>query len=425
MRVCLISSVHPWVNPRLVKEADALADRGHEVFVVTKRVDRWSDERDTALLAGRRWSALRVGLLREAPADRWRWLSSAVRSALALRAYRLTRTGRLAEEAYYRGFPLVLKAAIDTRADFFIAHTQGALPIAARAAGRLGGGFGFDCEDLLAEEAADGLRNPALRQAIIDIERTYLPKAAYVTATSSAMAGYLACQYAIPEPAVVYNVFPRARFDALPPPDRRPGRETVELVWLSATIGPGRGLEDAILALARLPDAVRLTIIGRMLPSYDLQVRTLAERAGVSRRVVVHPPIPNPQDIAAVVATFDVGLSLDRNDCANRSLTICNKVFEYLQAGLALAMTDTPGQREVLDTVPRAGFFYPPGDAAGLAAQLLKYVGNRPALADAQMAAWAAGRNRYNWDQDGRVFMDAFERAAGVRQPEPAMAASR
>jgi hypothetical protein len=35
MRVCLISSVHPWVNPRLVKEADALSDLGHEVFVVT------------------------------------------------------------------------------------------------------------------------------------------------------------------------------------------------------------------------------------------------------------------------------------------------------------------------------------------------------------------------------------------------------
>ena len=65
MRVCLISSVHPWVNPRLIKEADALAGRGHDVFVVTTRVDRWSDERDARLLPGKLWSLHRVGLMRE------------------------------------------------------------------------------------------------------------------------------------------------------------------------------------------------------------------------------------------------------------------------------------------------------------------------------------------------------------------------
>ena len=383
MRVCLISSVHPWVNPRLIKEADALADRGHEVFVVTKRVDRWSDERDVQLLAGKPWSARRIGMMRDDPSDRWRWFSSAVRAELALRAYRAAGTGRLAEEAYYRGFQLVLQAAIDTRADFFIAHTQGALPIAARAAARGGVGFGFDCEDLLAEEMADGLRQPALRRAILDIERTYLPKAAYVTATSHAMAAYLAELYGIPEPSVIYNVFPRAEFDGLPPPVGRPRRDTLELAWISATIGPGRGLEDAVLALARLPEAVRLTIFGRMLPSYEPQLRALADGAGVRGRVSIQP-IPHPQDVAAVIAMFDVGLSLDLNDCANRSLTICNKVFEYLQAGLVVGMTDTPGQRELIETVPSAGFVYPPGDDAALAAHLRPLVGDRRALVAAQ-----------------------------------------
>jgi glycosyltransferase involved in cell wall biosynthesis len=424
MRVCLISSVHPWVNPRLVKEADALAERGHDVFVVTKRVDRWSDERDVVMLAEKSWAALRIGLMRDDPADRWRWFSSAVRSELALRAYRAAGTGRLAEEAYYRGFPLVLQAANDTRADFFIAHTQGALPIAARAAARAGVGFGFDCEDLLAEEVADGLRNPALRHAILDIERTYLPRASYATATSKAMAAYLAKQYGIPEPGVLYNVFPRAEFDGLPPPDRRPARDTVELVWISATIGPGRGLEDAVRALSRLPEQVRLTIFGRMLPSYEPELNGLADRMGVRGRIVVQP-IPQPKDVAAAMASFDVGLSLDLNDCANRSLTICNKVFEYLQAGLVAGMTDTPGQREVIDDAPRAGFVYPPGDDAALATRLRPYVDDRRALVEAQMAAWAAGRTRYNWDHDREVFLAAFERAAGVRAAEPAFEMSR
>ncbi len=413
MRVCLISSVHPWVNPRLIKEADALAARGHDVFVVTKRVDRWSDERDVRLLRGKRWSLHRVGLMRDDPADRWRWFSSAVRAGLALRGYRALGAGRLAEEACYRGLPHVLAAATGTRADFFIAHTQGALPIAARAAARRGVPFGFDCEDLLAEEMADGLRDPAWRSAILHIERTYLPKAAYVTATSRAMAAYLADLYGIAEPAVIYNVFPRAEFDGLQPPAARARRESLELVWMSATIGPGRGLEDAIRALAHLPEAVRLTIFGRMLPPYEPDLMALADRVGVRARVTIRP-IPEPQAVAAAIALFDVGLSLDLNDCVNRSLTICNKVFEYLQAGLVVAATDTPGQREVIESVPRAGFVYPPGDDRALAQHLRAYVGDRRSLLAAQTAAWEAGRRRYNWDGDRDVFLAAFDRAAGM-----------
>ena len=55
MRVCLISSIHPWVNPRLVKEADTLTSVGHDVFVVTKCVDPWSDARDQDLLQRKGW----------------------------------------------------------------------------------------------------------------------------------------------------------------------------------------------------------------------------------------------------------------------------------------------------------------------------------------------------------------------------------
>jgi glycosyltransferase involved in cell wall biosynthesis len=424
VRVCLISSIHPWVNPRLIKEADALAACGHDVVVITKAVDRWSHQRDALLLVNKSWSAERLGLMRHEPSSRWRWFSTAVRAELALRAYRVCGVGRLAEEAYNRGFGRLLQAAIATRAAFFIAHTQGALPVAARAAARAGVGFGFDCEDLLAEEAADGLRDPSLRRAILDIERTYLPRAAYVTATSHAMAAYLADLYDIPTPAVIYNVFPRANFEPLQPPAGRRRRETLELVWISATIGPGRGLEDALRALARLPESVRLTIFGRMLPTYEARLTALLHVAGVGARVTIRPVV-EPAAIAATIAAFDVGLSLDLNNCANRSLTICNKVFEYLQAGLVLAATDTPGHREIIGSVPDAGFLYPPGDVVALATELRTYVGDRRSLIAAQTAAWDAGRRRYNWDCDRERFLATFASAARVAPVSAAAMAGR
>jgi glycosyltransferase involved in cell wall biosynthesis len=420
VRICLISSVHPWVNPRLVKEADLLASLGHEVSVVTKRVDQWSDERDAPLLATKRWPTDRINLLRHDPAGRWRWLTTAARSKAALTGYRFSGALWLAEEGYYRGFTDTLKAALRTRADLFIAHTQGALPIAARAAGQTGAKYAFDCEDLLAEETADGLTDPVLRRAILDIERAYLPQAAYVTATSRAMAAHLASSYAI-TPRVVLNVFPRAELSGIPRPAARPRGQTTELVWMSATLGARRGLEDAVRALAKLPETARLTIFGRMQPAFEPGFLSLLEQLGVTARITIKP-IPEPGLVMSTVSRFDVGLSLDLNDSLNRSLTICNKVFLYLQAGLLLAATDTPGQREIVDSAPRAGFLYPPGDADALAARLEPFVHARRGLIEAQEAAWQAGEQRYNWDRERDIFLDAVREALPLTRPAAAAA---
>src|SRR5205823_6516652 len=121
--------------------------------------------------------------------------------------------------------------------------------------------------------------------------------------------------------------------------------------------------------------------------------------------------------IMPAIAGGDIGLALDPNDCLNRSLTICNKVFLYLQAGLALAATATPGQREVIAEAPQAGFVYAPGDHAALAAALIPLVTDRRRLLDVQTAAWIAGRNRFNWDLEQRTFLAAVEQATRSRDP--------
>ncbi len=416
MRVCLISSIHPWVNPRLVKEADTLASRGHDVFVVTKCVDPWSDARDQDLLQGKSWSCLRANMLRKDEIGRNQWLLTAIRSKIALQAYALLPSLSLAEEAYYRGFTQVLALALSTHADLYIAHTQGALAVAARAASRLRVPYGFDCEDLLAEEAADGLRNRRIRQAILQIEHAHMPGAAYISATSRSMAAYLAERYGVIMPRVIHNVFSLKELEGVARPSQRTRNDAVEMVWMSASIGPGRGLEDAIMALACLPQHVRLTIYGRMLPSYQPVFGALLENRGLSHRVNIRP-IPKPDRIMSTLANFDIGLTLDQNDCLNRSLTICNKLFLYLQAGLMIVATDTRGQREILDDVPGCGILYASGNHDMLVNRVLPYVLDPGRLLDAKCEAWQSGQIRYNWEVEQSELLHAVESATRAATP--------
>jgi glycosyltransferase involved in cell wall biosynthesis len=102
---------------------------------------------------------------------------------------------------------------------------------------------------------------------------------------------------------------------------------------------------------------------------------------------------------------YDVGLALERPDHQNYSRTVTNKVFSYLLAGLAVAATDTPGQREVLDQVPTAGFLYPAGNSTVLAEKLGNWINNPALLFTAKQAAWDAARSKFCWDVEETKFL--------------------
>ena len=64
MRVCLIGATHPCHNPRLVREADALAERGHDVRVIAVRALPGLIADDEKLVASRGWRLQSASILR-------------------------------------------------------------------------------------------------------------------------------------------------------------------------------------------------------------------------------------------------------------------------------------------------------------------------------------------------------------------------
>lgn len=406
--ICLLSSIHPWVNPRAIKEADALHAAGHEVTLAYRAASAWADERDAELLAHRPWKRRRFSYIREEGGGRWALAAARQRAAVEL-VRRGVRSERADAEAYCRGFTTMCRWAARHSAELYIAHTQQMLPVAAHAAQVNGVPFAFDCEDLLADHNADGLGAPWRREMILRIERRYLPGARYVTAPSKAMAEHLRAVHGIANVHVVYNSFPTAEFGGLLPPDQRPRRESVRLVWLSATIGPGRGLEDIFTALPRLGALFELHLVGDVLPAHTAWLEAMQHRLGSQPKAVIHPAVPHER-IPAVLSEYDVGLALE-SDGLNYRLTASNKLFHYLQSGLAVAATRTPGQAEVLTGCgdPLPGILYPAGDVGALVLAL-RSLGAGDTLPTAKQAAWRAGRERYNWDREQTVVLDAVAR---------------
>lgn len=393
-RVCIVGPNHLANTPRIVKEADALAEAGFDVRVVFSQPHLEAVSQDEELTAFREWRHTSVRWSREN--ERIRWFLTGIRQHGLQRAPRsLWRIGSVVELAEGRVFPELAAAAAAEEADLYIGHYAEGLSAAAFAAKRWDAKLGFDAEDFHTGEGS-----PESQTARIDfIQRRYLPACAHLTAASTGIAECLAARYGVPTPVAVHNTFPWADREALDGrvQDRR--GDLMSLYWCSQTIGLDRGIQDAIRAAGSLGGPVQIHLRGTVSPSVRADLMGIAADAGIADRLYFHPRVP-PGELLSRSVEHDVGLALEQGDTLNRTICASNKMFFYLLAGLAVAATDVPGQRAVLGSLPHAAALYAPGDHRTLAQDLEYWRVNRDALKRAKKAALEAARDRWNWETE-------------------------
>lgn len=404
-RICLLTPGQPSTNPRLVKEADALVDAGHEVHVLCAHYATWADAFDRELLGNRKWTCTYVG---GKPGSLKYW-GTRLRFGISRRLPALWRSG-VRQWALTRVSLELYRAAVRLDAELYIAHYTGALVAAAAAAHHSRTRFAFDAEDFESGYYNYDKGPSAIDRLIENIEREYLPRCSYISAASPGIAEEYRVKYSIPLPTTLLNVFPTVER-----PPRLRSTDTsgpLLLYWFSQTVGLGRGLEDVISALARLDGCdIELHLRGFARVGDWHNLRRFARYSGVSLdRIILHEPLPSSEMIRAA-ANFDIGLALEQAVSKNRELCLTNKIFSYLLAGNAIVATETLGQRPIMDTIGKAGFIYEPGDVEALASGIRTWYENRGALHEARQQSWDWGTRRFNWDCEKKKFLQVVERA--------------
>jgi glycosyltransferase involved in cell wall biosynthesis len=318
----------------------------------------------------------------------------------------------LAEPALTRLAPELGREVRRHHADLYIAHNLGSLPVAIDAAHRIGARVGFDAEDFHSGQLSPD-RDRALHALTQAVERRSLPRCDYVTAAAPLIADAYASLCDIVTPGVVLNVFPKRH---RPAAERTRRDGPVRLYWFSQTIGPDRGLEDVVAALAllRRPD-VELHLRGRWQDGYETRLRRVAADAGVkSERIVVHGPAAQDA-MVALASDMDIGLALEPPVSHNNDILWSNKVFTYLLGGTPVVLSRTTGQARLAPLLRDAAVIYTPGDAPALAAALEPWTADTSALARARRAAWQLGDEQYNWEIEQRRFLHIVDNVLDVR----------
>ncbi|HEY1796216.1 MAG TPA: glycosyltransferase [Stellaceae bacterium] len=407
-RIVLLTGNSLCHNPRAMKEATALARAGYQVDVLGAWLDPELKARDERLLKNLpfRFAPVLDAALPGVSAAIDRLRQRAARKAAQL-AYDLT--GAQNPLQLGLGIGRMLRLALRIPAQLYIAHSEPCLAVARRLL-RAGRRVGVDMEDWFSEDLLPEARRHRPLGLLRTLEREVLRRGAYASCPSQVMSATLAATYDCPPPTVVYNAFAWSDRQGCDGVDRdRRERRVPSLHWFSTTLGPGRGLEDLLAALALLDREFEVHLRGNPAPGFAAWIEgRVPERW--RGRVRLHPVVTN-DELLPRIAEHDIGFAGEEPHCRSRDLTVTNKVLHYLLGGLAVVASDTKGQGEVAARAPGAVLLYPAGDAQALASVLDRLLGSHEALARAKAAALAVARDFFCWERQEPVLLDAIERA--------------
>jgi glycosyltransferase involved in cell wall biosynthesis len=394
-KIAVVTAGHLATCPRMLKAADALVDEGYPVEVISTRSTDWAAEGDRDIERRRadrprHWQANVIDYSRKS--GRGTYLRTGVRRRVArLLADRVPNPGfGLAARAFARVHDEIVARALASDADFFYGGTTGAIAAVFEAATRSRRPYALDLEDFFTGEPPDGSLDQRLAERI---EREILPEARFLTASNEAIAEAYRVKYGV-RPVTVHNTF------TLPdePPELGSRREgPLRLYWFSQTIGPGRGLEEAVVACGLAGGEIELHLRGATAPDFEEVLSSLVRDRAPRLALALRPP-GSPDEMTRLSRDCDAGLSLEQPVSANRLLCLTNKALTYLLSGLALVFTDTPGHRLLIEDLDGDAVVVPTRDSSALASGLDRLARDRGFLDRCRRRSWEAARRRWHWE---------------------------
>ena len=391
----------------MLKSADALAVAGYRVRVVSANHTPWATAADKVVKQTRDWSWSVVDYdkgtarpLQIATGVRFR-TAQAIAEAIGPSRVPIA----LAIRAFSRAHDELVSAVTAEPTDLIYGGTTGALSVVADASRRMGVPFGVDFEDLHSGE--HGGPGSALTNALAArIERHVIHRAAFCTAGSPMIADAYYGAYGI-RPLPIHNTF------SMVPPDVRGRTEgPLRLYWFSQTLGPGRGLEDIIRAIGEAGLSIELHMRARPIQAYMESLRRLREKIAPKLELALHDPLM-PDDMVKLAQPYDAGLACEEPFVLNKRLSLANKIFTYLAAGVPVILSRTPAQAALEPLLGESAFGYECGDISGLADVLTQLATDADLRKRSRIAARDIAERRWHWEhQDDRGALIAAMGAA-------------
>ena len=194
-----------------------------------------------------------------------------------------------------------------------------------------------------------------------------------VVMTSDGHAEFLQKNFSCKRPLVVRNlpekplkITPKSGFEGLTI------SEYLHIMVYVGVISPGRRLTYLLHAMVKLDPDVILVIFG--IGNFEKEITKLITKLKLDKRVQILPPV-RPEEVIDVISSADIGIAPFENTSLNYYYVMPNKVFEYLLAGLPIAVSNFPVMSKLV-LEHEVGEVFDPSDPEDIAFAINKILNN-------------------------------------------------
>jgi len=309
---------------------------------------------------------------------------------------------------YVESFFRMLWAGLILRPKIVHANDLPTLPTGYVIARLVGARLVYDSHELYSDRGdRHSFPELVLKLALI-CERFLARRSDAVITVSEGIARAMGRRMGIRKPSVIQNI--SARTPSWAGVRKRPrllretlgiGEET-PIVLYQGILVKGRGLRTLVFAMTQLkqPSAV-LVLLGN--GSLVAELRARVKGCGLESRVYFHAAV-SPDILPDWTQDADLGVHPIEGNCGNHRLCLPNKLFEYIQGGLPVVVTDLPEMRKIV-TQYGVGEVFRDADAKDLAAKIDHMLTNGQKYRSALRSA----ADILNWDVEKHRLIDVYK----------------
>jgi glycosyltransferase involved in cell wall biosynthesis len=176
----------------------------------------------------------------------------------------------------------------------------------------------------------------------------------------------------------------------------------IKTVLYQGAYGPGRGLENVLHACHYLHHDVRISLRGY--GAFESKLRQIAKSEKISNCRFEQPVAQD--DAIAAASSADVGVVPYLPLNLNNYYTSPNKLFDYIQAGLAVVASDVPYLREII-TKYHIGYVFDPTDIKSMAQAI--NMATRPATLKRLRKNVLNIRPLFCWENEEEKYLAIFK----------------
>jgi glycosyltransferase involved in cell wall biosynthesis len=395
-KALIISHNEICYNARLLKAADALSDDGWEVSVFNPVTGIASEEVYQRTLEKRSWQVIENDISKRSLRSKLRWLAASLLHQLvsiSVNRFSLKAFDRFFMNKGYLFFPE--KEFKDY--DVYIIHLIDTLPIAARLKSRFGGTLVYDSQEYFTGQYTKMEEDK--HRWVVRNEARFIKEVDVLLTTTNVMKERLLKDYELSIPAFRLRNVPQKAQKVPLQEILEVRKEPLKLVWHGMAIyfNNRRGVHILVQAVAACKAEVKLFLQGNFPASEKAILDQYKKELKLDGKIEV-VPAAHPDEIVASLTAYDVGLTGELPEEENQELTSSNKLFDYINAGLAVLSSNTKGLEETVREYG-VGEIYEAGNVAQLAQLIDRLALEKAYLEKFKKASVEASKNLY-WEKD-------------------------